>query len=147
MNNLKLQIYNKDTDDYYDYLTYTHNDYLLYLNNSLKINNNIAHFRGCYRGSSSRINELGTFYFGNTNEYRPLQLRILENDNILYEFELNNNHINAFLNSNNRINNYLKPPSCRLLIVINENITIYARHLYKFQNYPYEVAGVAFKKP
>ncbi len=127
----KLQICKENEDMYHDYIVASPKK--MY-NNNVLIGNSL---HGLYYGSSTRINEIGTIYYGTTQDKQKIKIRLLdENDNNLFEYQLTDYDIHrlAKLDLNN---NHIISKSHRI-----ENVEIYCRDLHKWKNYPYEISGI-----
>lgn len=84
---------------------------------------------GKYYGSSTRIGDLGTIYYGSLKKYITLKIRLLdENDKILFDKTLTKDDIENLIDSSSsfRIN----------------NAKIHVRDLHRWQGYPFEISGI-----
>ena len=127
---IQIQILNIETNEYCTYLEY--NPHKNFSEKLLCRNGNLS-LLGNYFGSSTRISEIGTFYFEETNEYIELSIRILIDDEIRYDFILTKQIINEMIN-NLSVSGY----------TLNNGVKIYHRNLHRFLNYPYEISGISF---
>ena len=111
------------------------NEYITYIKGIPNENKYYNYILGFYYGSSTRLGDLGTFYYYDTNEYIPLKMRIINNNlEVILEFELTEDIIKNIIMSDNLFGYKIN------------NIIIYYRNLYKFGNNPYEIAGIGMYK-
>ncbi len=137
----KLQICRENEDIYHNYIVDTPKD--IY-KNSIYIG---KYLYAGYFGSSTRIDEIGTFYYVKTGIKHKLKLRLLDDDNnIIFNHQLTDDDINnlANLNNNRNLNN------TKTLNDLNShkihNVEIHYRDLYRWENYPYEISGITIYK-
>lgn len=128
-NKWKIQIFNNNINEYVNYII----SCPTFVNNKEWIN-----ISGFYFGSSTRIDEIGTFYIEDLNIIIPLKIRVLDNTNqIIYEIDITKNMIeNILINPSLNINPYFN---------INDNIYVYYRRLHRFNDCPYEISGIKIK--
>jgi len=127
----KLQICQENGNTWENYIVATPKK--MY-NNNVLIGNSL---HGQYYGSSTRINEIGTIYYGTTQDKQKIKIRLLdENDNNLFEYQLDENDIDRLANLDLSDNHKISK-SHRI-----ENVEIYCRDLHKWANYPYEISGI-----
>ncbi len=120
----KLQIAKENDDSYVDYLV--QEPIKIYSSdNKLKAYS----LYGKYYGSSTRIGEIGTIYYQNTQKFIKIKVRLIDdNNNILFNKLLSEDDINGLIN----INSSFK---------IN-NAKIHTRDLHRWHGYPFEISGI-----
>ena len=133
----KIRMPEKTSETYELYV-----DNTLYLQDKAEINGMNLSLMGKYMGSGTRIGENGTVFF--TNEVDGIrqitgkvgkQIKIMCNDNILYDFYVTDDQ---FCCCDDDMNHSVN---------IANGVTIQLRDLHRFQGYPYEISGVKFPIP
>lgn len=117
-----IQILDLNTNKYVDYISAVPSNI-----------NNYLHIRASYFGSSTRQGSIGTFYYLETKDILPLSIRILNNKReYVKDIILTKDMIESIIFNNSTF------------YKTNE-IIIYYRDLHRFENYPYEISGIAIK--
>jgi hypothetical protein len=117
-------------------------DNTLYLQDNAEIYGTNLSLTGKYMGSGTRIGENGTVFFTNevdgvrqiTDKFGK-QIKIMHNDNILYDFYVTGDE---FCRCDDDMNHSVN---------IANGVTIYLHDLHRFDSYPYEISGVKFPTP
>jgi hypothetical protein len=122
----KLQICKENENEYLNYI----------VKDPVKIydifGNNIGYcLKEYYFGSSTRIGDLGTFYYIKTRLMKKIKLRLIDDNNeIIYETQLTTKNIKKLKKTEFGSNQLIK------------NAKIHVRDLHRWENYPIEIAGI-----
>jgi hypothetical protein len=124
VNRWSIQIFNENTKEYQTYFE----------TEPIEIEDEIQLF-GFYLGSSTRIGDLGTFYYKGNNKIIPKKIKIINNNNeVVKELDFKYDNIKSIIDSNN------------FGYQLDDSSIIFYRDLHRFDNYPFEISGIIIKK-
>ena len=106
-----------------------------YIEGLAEVSRNKLHLNGCYFGSGTRIDPLGTIFSQETQQTFGKHIVILRDDDLLYDFFVEGETF-ASISKNTQFE-----------VELDNGVTLKYRDLHRFSGYPYEISGITFPIP